>query len=354
MKMNVVFIRVGQIQAAVKLCVIAQAHMDAGKRFGCCVWGQSGIGKTAVTDGIADHFSAKTGRPWSMIDCNLSACTPEDVAGYPSLVDGAMKFVSQWNLEPNSCGVFRLDEFDRPAYFQNLIALAKFAIDRQVEKPLPANWFVLALGNGVSDSHTQELTEHLKGRFIHLYVSTNGAKAQAERLAYLEQSGASKTLIKFTRMSPLQTRDDEFEAHAIDNDRTRKYADAILMAYDTLTKQGIDLSEIILPVLAGTIGKTQAIELLKVHELGDLPTLDEVIANPKTTTIPDDLSLRHKYITVLVAEAQTDCDKAVKLMDYLVRLPNEVARYAIEALSLACPAVCKAAVYVNWLNRLNA
>ena len=351
MKSNVVYIRVGLIKLAVKLCIVAQDYMDKGKRFGACVWGQSGIGKTAVTDGLSEDFTKKTDTPWGMIDCNMSACTPEDVAGYPSIDAGQMKFISQWKLAKDSYGIFRLDEFDRPAYFQNLIALAKFAIDRQVDNPLPINWFVLALGNGQSDAHTEQLTEHLKGRFIHLYVSTASSQAQEERIAYLESSKASKSLIKFSRMNPLVTR-DEFEPHAIDNDRTRKYADAILMAYDVLTKAGHDLSEVILPVLAGTVGKHSALELLKIHELGDMPSLEEVIANPLAAIIPEDLSLRHKFTTMLVHEAQNDCDKAIKLLEYIVRLPNEVARYSIETLATACPAVCKSATYVKWQNRL--
>lgn len=350
MKSNVVYIRVSQIRKAVKLAIISQKYMDEGKRFGACVWSQSGLGKTACTDTLNEELTAETGIEYGLADCNLSSSTPEDVKGYPELKNGVLSFINQWKFDKDSRGIFRCDEFDRPAYFQNLIAIAKYAIDRQGETPLPLNWFALALGNGVSDAHTQELTEHLKGRFIHLYVSTNSTLAQKERLEYLEKSGASKTTLKFERLNPLLTR-DEFEAHAIDNNRTRKYADAILRAYDALREAGFDYSDVILPVLAGTVGKTSALQMLKIHELGDMPELDEVIANPMTTVMPDDLSLRHKFITTLVHEAQTDCEKAVKLLDYIVRYPNEVARYAIETLALECPMICKSKTYINWFNR---
>ena len=350
MKSNVVYIRVSQIRKATKLAIIAQKFMEKGKRFGACVWSQSGLGKTACTDTLNVELSEETAMEYGLADCNLSSSTPEDVKGYPELKDGVLNFVNQWKFDPNSRGIFRLDEFDRPAYFQNLIAIAKYAIDRQGENPLPLNWFVLALGNGISDAHTQELTEHLKGRFIHLYVSTRSTLAQQERLDYLASTGASKTTLKFERLNPLMTR-DEFEPHAIDNNRTRKYADAILRAYDSLKEAGFDYSDVILAVLAGTVGKTSALQLLKIHELGDMPELDEVIANPMGTVMPDDLSLRHKFLTTLVHEAQADCDKAVKLLEYIVRYPNEVARYAIETLALECPMICKSATYVKWLNR---
>jgi hypothetical protein len=214
------------------------------------------------------------------------------------------------------------------------------------------NWFVLGLANGVSDSQTQELTEHLKGRFVHLYVSTNSTKAKTELQDYFSARNANDAIKKLYAINPLETR-DEFEPHAIYNHRSLDYANAILTAYNVMLKVGQDYSDVLLPVLAGAIGKDMAVELMKLHELSDMPTLDEVIANPKTSTIPDDLSLRHKYTTALVHEAQNDCDKAVKLLEYLVRLPNEVARYAIETLSTACPMVCKAQTFVEWQNRLN-
>lgn len=352
MNSPVMYVRLSQVPKATKLSILAQQYMPEGKRFGLCVWGQSGIGKTAITDGLAEDFTKLTSSKWDMLDCNLSSIAPEDVKGMPHINASAeLKYITQWNLNKDSNGIFRLDEFDRPAYFQNLIAIAKYAIDRQDnDNKLPANWFVLALGNGMSDAHTQELTEHLKGRFIHIYVSTNGSLANEERQAYLETKNLSKGILAFERMNPIKTR-DEFEAHAIDNCRTRIYAYAILKAYEVLKGMGKDYSDVLLPVLAGAIGKSEACELLKLVELENLPTLKEVIANPLTAMIPEDLSLRHKYVSVLVSEAQNDCQLATKLLEYLVRLPNEVARFSIENMLISCPDICKSATYVKWSNR---
>jgi hypothetical protein len=155
------------------------------------------------------------------------------------------------------------------------------------------------------------------------------------------------------RINTVETR-DEFESHAVYNHRTLEYADAILKAYIEMKKVGQDFSDVLLPVLAGAIGKDMAVELLKLYELADFPSLDEVIRNPLKSIIPDDLSLRHKYVSALVHEAQNDCEKATKLLKYIVRLPNEVARYAIETLALACPMVCKSETYVTWQNRLTS
>jgi MoxR-like ATPase len=347
---NVVYMTLGMVRKAVALLIVAQDFMPKAKRFGALVWGQSGIGKNGVTDGIADNFTEKTGVQWGHIDCNVSSMTPEDLTGLPTIENGRTVYHPQYVLDTNSKGIFRVDELDRPAYFQNLIAVAKFAIDRTVETPLPLGWFVLGLANGGSECHTQELTEHLKGRFCHLYVSTQGSKAKGETADYYETRQTSAAIRKLASVEPVETR-DEFEEHAVYNSRSLEYADAILKAYETLKAQGADFSDVLLPCLAGAIGKAMALELLKLHELADLPTLDEVCRNPHGTDIPDDTSLRHKYVSALVHEAQEDCHKATALMPYLVRLPNEVARYAIETLSTACPDVVKSAAYTTWANR---
>jgi hypothetical protein len=349
---NVVYITLGKVRKAVALAILAQGFMPTAKRFGAMVWGQSGIGKNGVTDGLAEFFTAKTQEPWGMIDCNVSSMAPEDLTGLPKIENGVTTYFAPYKLPENSKGIFRVDEFDRPAYFQNLVTVAKFAIDRTMPSSLPLNWFVLGLANGVSDCQTQELTEHLKGRFMHLYVTTNGSEAKKEFENYQVNRETSAAIRKLTMLDPVLTR-DEFEEHAVYNNRSIEYADAILKAYEHMKAQGADYSDVLFPCLAGCIGKHSAIELMKLYELSDLPTLDQVCLSPLTATIPADLSLRHKYISMLVHEAQNDCQIAKKLMVYLVRLPNEVARYAIEILSTACPDVMQCESYIKWANRTN-
>jgi MoxR-like ATPase len=350
-KSNVVYMTIGMVRKAVTLCILAQKHMPAGKRFGAIVWSQSGIGKNGVTDNLAADMSAMSKKEWGSIDCNLAGGTPEDITGLPEIINGQTVYHSVYKLAKESYGIFRVDEIDRPAYFQNIIAMVKFGVDRTVTQPLPLNWFVLGLANGVSDAQTQELTEHIKGRFCHLYVSTNLPNADKEFAEYQKSRNTCDAIKRLLALNPIKTR-DEFEAHAIYNKRTLEYADSLLKAYLQLKAIGQDYNDVLLPCLAGVIGKNEAIQLLRLQELESLPTLDEVIADPLNAMIPEDLSLRHTYLTVLVQEAQADCTKAVKLMDYLVRLPNEVARYSIEMLALSCSSVMTCKAYAIWMNRL--
>jgi MoxR-like ATPase len=351
-RQSVVYITVGQIRKAIKLCILAQQYLPLAKRFGAIVWGESGIGKNGVTDGIHEDLS-KNGKKWLSLDCNVSAMDPTDIDGIPAIVNEKIQYYNRYNMPSDSFGIFRLDEIDRPVYIANIVSVIKYAVDRTTTPHLPLNWFVLGLGNGIGDTLTQQFSEHMKGRFVHLYVSANSSKAREEMSEYWNTVDAEDSIKKMARLNPMVTK-DEYEEHAVYNNRSLSYANAILKAARYLSENNIaDVSDVLLPVLAGAIGKNNALELLKIHELQDLPSLQDVIANPQDTIIPDDLSLRHKFVTTLVHEAQSDCTIAIKLLNYLVRLPNEVARYAIETLSIACPDICKSKIYVQWVNRIN-
>jgi MoxR-like ATPase len=348
---KVSYITVGQVPKAVTLCIVAQGFMPKGKRFGAMVWGQSGVGKNAVTDNMNVSFTKSTGKKWNMFDCNLSAMCPEDITGLPQIDEhGQTVDRPRYMFPADSFGIFRCDEFDRPAYRQNHVAIVKYAIDKTVEKPLPENWFVLGLANGMSDEGTQPLTEHIKGRFVHLYVSTNSARAKKEFAQYIDGCDMPEAIKRMNKLNPLETR-DEFEEHAVYNSRSMQYAASILKAYEALKASGADFNDVLLPVLAGTVGRQAAVELVKLYDLSDMPTLDEVIANPLKAIMPDDLSLRHRFLDVLVHEATADCDKSAKLVAYLVRYPDEIARYAMDKLVIGCPDVAKTAAYVKWANR---
>ena len=348
---SVVKIRQSQIRKCVILSVLAQGYMPENKKFGCIVWGQSGIGKNAATDNLHKDFTTLTGKDWGFLDINVAGIMPEDLTGIPYSDGGVANYLPLIKTGKQQFGICRLDEIDRPTSMSVLINAAKFAIDRTTVNPLPENWFILGQGNGVSDSNTQELTEHIKGRFVHIYVTMNSQLAHEEYLKYLESRNAHPATLKIARLNPLKTR-DEFEEHAVDNARTREYADCVLKAYSESKLRGQDFSDVLFPVLAGVVGKTLATELFTAIELEGLPTLDDVCKSPKSVIIPNDLSLRHRLVSIMVSEAGDNCAKASKLVEYIVRYPAEVARYALDNLMLTCPNIVKVDAFIKWEARL--
>ncbi len=348
---SVVKIRQSQIEKCVILSVLAQGYMPENKKFGCIVWGQSGCGKNHATDNLHKKFTEMTGKPWGFMDLNCAGMMPEDLTGIPYADKGEAKYLPLIKATKEQFGICRMDEIDRPTGMAVLINATKFAIDHTTVNPLPENWFILGQGNGISDSNTQELTEHIKGRFVHIYVSMNSQLAHEEYMSYMESRNAHPVTLKMARLHPIKTR-DEFEEHAVDNGRTREFADCILKAYGEAKAQGQDFSDVLFAVLAGVVGKTLAAEYYTTLELEGLPTLDDVCKAPKTATIPDDLSLRHRLVSILVSEAGDDCAKASKLVEYIVRYPAEVARYALDNLTLTCPNIVKVSAFIQWEARL--
>ena len=353
---DVIYITVGQVPRAVELCLVAQAWMEESKRFGAMVWGPSGIGKNGVTDNLHSAWGAKLKQQWEFLECNVSAMAPEDLTGLPhkDLVNGKTIYFPPWKLKPESRGIFRADELDRPSYFQNLIAVVKYAIDRTSENPLPINWFFLGMGNGTSDTHTQELTGHMKGRLCHIFVTGNSLRAREEFKAYIDKKDWHPAVKKLAAMTPIVT-PDAFENQSAYNSRTLDFAQCLLRAFDYLKSNGADYSEVLLSCISGVIGKFYALQLLKIHELEHLPTLDEVISAPEQAPLLNtnaaDLALQYKYVQSLVYEAMNDCSKSIGLIKYLVRLPKEVTRYHLDILVNHCPDCLRSPEYHTWQNR---
>jgi len=360
-KQAVIYLSLPQAKKAVVLCVMAQQYLpkyDGGQResFGAILWGQSGIGKNGITNNLGVELTKATGETWCQMDVNLSGMSPEDIHGVPAVRPDAnnvekevLKYFNSINLPNDAKGIFRLDEIDRPAYYQTLIEMMKYALDRTDHRHnLPFGMFVLGLGNGRSDTNTQELSEHAKGRFCHLYVSENVSGARTAHINYMKSKGFNESIINLFESDPIVTR-DEFEESAICNKRTASFANAILSAYKDLKKAGSDFGDVLLACLAGVIGKDRAIEVIRLEELQNLPKLSEICANPLTAIIPEELSLRHRYLTVLVNDASTKPELAPALISYISRFPKEMARYAMDKMILDIPEIVKSKEYITWM-----
>jgi hypothetical protein len=357
---TVVYLSLKKAKKAIVLCVMAQNYLrkyEGGQKesFGAILWGESGIGKNGITNNLGVELSKATGENWIQVDANLSGMSPEDIQGVP-VVRGTpeqevLKYFSSLQFPKNTKGIFRLDEIDRPAWYQTLIEMMKFAVDRTDHRSvLPEGMFVLGMGNGSSDTNTVRLSDHAKGRFCHIYVSENVAGASDDHIEYMRKQGFSESLIRMVQSNPIKTR-DEFEEIAIYHKRSISFANAILAAYYDLRKQGSDFSDVLLACLAGVIGKSNAIEVYRLEELSGLPSLHEIVQNPLQAIIPEDLSLRHRFLTILVHDVKSDCNLAEKLLAYIIRYPSEMARYAIDRLVLDCPDLVKCSAYINWSNK---
>ena len=355
----VVYMSLKQSKKAVVLCVMAQKYLmtykgGSDESFGAIIWGPSGIGKTGSTNNLAVELSNALKENWILADVNLCGMSPEDVQGVPAIrmdekiKEEVLKYFNGIHFPKDSKGIFRLDEIDRPAWYQTLIEMMKYAVDRTDHRNnLPKGMFVLGMGNGSSDSNTTRLSDHAKGRFCHLYVSENVAGSAEDHQAFMREQGYNESIIRMFQNEPIKTADD-FEEIALRHKRTGSFANAILSAYKDLKVAGSDFSDVLLPCLAGVIGKKSAIEIIRFEEMAHLPTLAEIVKNPLKAIVPEELSLRDRYLKVLVSDCKGDCKLAPKFIQYVARFPRELARSALDSLMLSCPDVVKTAEYIKW------
>lgn len=328
-----------QIVACSVLTALAQKFMPPAKRFGLFVWGDSGIGKNAFTDRISTVLGKVLNIPFGDIDFNCAARMPEDVAGLPYIKKSEMGATTEYApiynySEKGTHGVFRLDEFDRPIVKDIIPAVLKYAIDRTDKEVLPLDWFVVAQGNGCSDRDTVELSNHTKGRFVHVYASLNSDAARRDMETYLSDIDADPAIKALHRLNPV-TSNDCFGEHALHQNRTLEFANAIIKAYkvygDKLRSVGCPVDAILRPLLAGAVGVAMASELVRLMDFDGLPTLGEIVNKPDAVMVPTDLSLATKFVDTLCDFASCE-HEAKQLKVYFARFPDEVARVGTDKL----------------------
>ena len=350
---SVLTVRPRLINVCAVLCYLAQEFMESGKRFGLFVWGSSGCGKNFHTDtlpALLSKIHAKLGTPknFGMVDFNVAAREPQDVAGLPYIVRGegvtpTTDFAPIYNwANQGTDGIFRLDEMDRPFDRSIIPAIAKYAIDRTDTHTLPLSWFTLAMGNGSTDRDTVELSDHIKGRFVHIYTSINSEGARRDMETYLSQKNAHPAVKALWRLSPCESNDDFSEAAQYQPRTLGSFANAILQAYDkygdTLRALGANVDEVLRPLLAGCVGVAQANELVRLLDFASLPSLGEVVNNPQGVQVVADLSLSVKYLSSLCDFVSSNSE-AKGLAVYADRYPAEVKRTTLEKLRATWPNV---------------
>jgi len=337
---NVLTITPRQIVGCAVVTALAQEFMPKGKRFGLFVWGDSGIGKNAFTDKIPPILSKIVKTDHGLIDFNCASRMPEDVAGLPYIkkteLSATTQFAPIYNYaDEGSQGVFRIDEMDRPLVKNVIPAIIKYAIDRTDSNVLPLEWFVLGQGNGCADRDTVELSNHTKGRFVHVYASVNSDEARRDMETYLSEIDADPAIKALHRLSPTES-NDCFVEHAQYQNRTMEFANAILKAVkkygDGLRKIGCPVDSILRPLIAGAIGIAQANEVIRLMEFSDLPTLGQIVNQPLKVAVPTDLSLAVKFVNTLCDFVSNDME-AKGLEVYIKRFPEEITRCGLEKLS---------------------
>ena len=290
-----------------------------------------GIGKSAAVHQLAKRFNLK------VIDIRLAQEDPTALGGFPSIVNGRSTYAppERFPLEGDKIPdgykgwLIFFDEINSAP--RSVISAAyKIVLDRMIgEKHLHPNVRMIAAGNLATDNAiVNEMGTAMRSRVVHIHVTTHAdnwldfaAKAgfDSRVVSYLHyQANKINSFKQFGSSS-----DETFAC-----ERTWEFVSKILKAnYPDETKP---VPADVAPLLAGTVGSTAYEFVTYTEAFKDLPTIQQVLANPCGCALPVAPAVRYLMTGMLVGNATMD--NADKIATYVDRLPKEFAMVFIKLL----------------------
>jgi energy-coupling factor transporter ATP-binding protein EcfA2 len=282
--------------------------------------GAPGLGKSALAKLVAKVFNLL------LIDERLSTSEPTDWRGLPALLkngkasyrpfdtlplDGEELPINPETGKRYSGYLLFFDEL--PAAAAATIAAAyKPILDREVGAfKLHKRLRIMAAGNTVHDNAiVNEIGTAMQSRLITLML-----KSDADiTIKHAAEQGWDSRVIGFLNFKRdlVNNFDPESEDVTFACERTWEFM-------SDLCKNEKEITYELMPLFAGTIGMGAAQQFLAFCDyFGQLPKIEQIIADPQGCVIPDDPGI-HWATTTLIAE-HIDEKNAPQLMEFLPRL----------------------------------
>jgi hypothetical protein len=163
----------------------------------------------------------------------------------------------------------------------------------------------------------------LRNRFVHLSLDAD----LNDWCKWAVGAGVRAEIIAFLRFKPdlLHTADATSDANAWPTPRSWEMASNVLRGIARRQKTTFlsGASEFEAQLLDGTVGPAAAAELIAFLRLfRQLPSIDEILLNPETTSLPAETSAQIAIATAL-GRAMTD-NSVARGLKYLDRMPTEM------------------------------
>lgn len=277
--------------------------------------GSPGGSKSSIPMEIADNYNLE------LIDIRPPSLLPEDINGFAHINGEYSEYVpfdifpvENTSLPKGKNGwLLFIDELPQ-ASKEVQCALYKIILDRKVgNKKLNNKVAIVCAGNKESDNaFSNPLSTALKSRLIHfeLEVTPN------EWVKYAQQNKLDKRIIAFVNyrqngalnFNP-ETTDCSFACW-----RTWTFLSSLIKDIDDLNSMDY--------LVAGAIGESMTFEFITFTNIFlDLPSINEIINNPKNIDIP--IEPPKKYAIVQNIVDQLPLDKVDQIVIFIERLSSE-------------------------------
>lgn len=280
------------------------------------IHGSPGCGKSEVVHGIAKDFNLK------VIDLRLSQLDPSDLNGFGALKGDRAKYYPMefFPLEndplPEGYDGWMLffDELST-AVAALQAASYKIILDRMVGgHKLHRKVAIVAAGNLATDNAiVEDMSTALQSRMLHIEMET----CPIQWVEWASAKGINPMITSFIGFKPdsIYTFDPDHTDMTYACPRTWVFTDKLLKL------SGIG-EEDTLPLLVGTIGEGTAVMFNQYCKIfGELPTIQEIIKAPNSTTVPS--SPGSLYAMTGYIGSSATVENADKLLDYVKRMPVE-------------------------------
>lgn len=279
--------------------------------------GPPGLGKSSFFKEIARRFQLK------LIDCRLSSYLPEDINGFPQIIDGKARYIPfdtfpvEGDEVPEGYNgwLLVLDEFtsmdksmQAPVY--------RLTLDREVAQfNLHQDVHIVAAGNRIEDNAVAfELSTALKSR-----VTTYEVEADTPYwLDHAYRSNFDTRVTAYIGYSPdsLMIFDPDHQEHAHPCPRT----------WETISKfcEHIDhIDSAHLQRFGGTIGNGEATKFISFAQNWKLiPRAEQIIQDPKGTPVPSEASV--KFATASMLTDHINDKTAEPILEYISQFSLEM------------------------------
>jgi hypothetical protein len=212
--------------------------------------------------------------------------------------------------KPGTKGIWLLDEANA-AHPQVQVVAYQLTHDRMVgEYPVPDDWVVVLAGNYESDGAVvHKMSSALSSRVIHLDLEAD----LDDWCAWAGKNGIEPMVIGFVRFRPELMHQFDKKDRAFPCPRTWEFVSDIIKAKPDPSVENA--------LFEGTIGKGAAAELSGFVRLyRELPSIDDLIANPKTAKLPTEIAA--KYAVAAALGRKANVKNFANVITYLERLPE--------------------------------
>lgn len=270
------------------------------------------IGKSSIAKQIAEQYKLK------VIDLRLTECDSTDLNGLPSFENGIAKFIpfDTFPIEstpiPNGYKgwLLLLDEMNSALPSVQASAY-KLILDKMVgQYKLHKRVAIIACGNLDTDNAiTHTMSSALISRFAHFHIEISHKEWQE----WAVKNNIHHTITAFLNFKPECL-------YTFNPNSTEPYA--CPRTWEMLSKVLQTSNDPSLILLASLVGDGVAMEYLtfKKH-YNELPKVEDIVANPTTYPVSNNISVQWATLSMLVVNLQ----KNIKgIVTYLKRFPKEL------------------------------